>query len=157
MKSRPQIKTLEYSYITNGIYIGTNQCCQTHFDEKLKNEGIEADISLEEEQVDTPFGVQFYIWIPIKDHTAPTSEQLEFGVATLEKLVAMKKKVYVHCQNGHGRAPTMVAAYLIKKGKGVEEAIDFIKTKRPSIHLEKVQKELLEKFSKTINQTSHYL
>lgn len=157
MKSHPQIKTLEYSYITNGIYIGTNQCCQTHFDEKLKNEGIEADISLEEEQVDTPFGAQFYIWIPIKDHTAPTSEQLEFGVATLEKLVAMKKKVYVHCQNGHGRAPTMVAAYLIKKGKGVEEAIDFIKTKRPSIHLEKVQRESLEKFSKTINQTSHYL
>lgn len=153
MKSHPQIKTLEYSYITNGIYIGTNQCCQTHFDEKLKNEGVEADISLEAERVDTPFGVQFYIWIPIKNHTAPTSEQLEFGVATLEKLVAMKKKVYVHCQNGHGRAPTMVAAYLIKKGQNVDEAINFIKEKRSTIHLEEVQRNALVEFSKNGNNS----
>lgn len=151
MNSHPKIPTLEYNYITDGIYIGTNQCCQTHFDEKLKSEGIEADISLEEERVDTPFGVQFYTWIPIKNHTNPTREQLEFGVTALEKLVALKKKVYVHCQNGHGRAPTMVAAYLIKKGKSVDEAIDFIKEKRPTIHLEGVQKDALVKFSKNLN------
>lgn len=148
MNEHPQIKQLEYSYITDGIYIGTNQCCQTHFDENLKKEGIEANISLEEERVDAPFGVQFYVWIPIKNHTAPTSEQLSFGVATLEKLVGMKKKIYIHCQNGHGRAPTMVAAYLIKQGKGVDEAIEFVKTKRPSMHLEDVQRQALIKFSK---------
>ena len=139
----PQMKELEYNYITYGIYIGTNQCCQTHFDEKLKQEGIEVDVSLEQERVDTPFGVQFYVWIPIKNHTAPTNEQLNFGVGVLQKLVDMKKKIYVHCQNGHGRAPTMVAAYLTKRGKSVEEAIDFIKSKRPSIHLEEVQKQTL--------------
>ncbi|MCR4278996.1 MAG: dual specificity protein phosphatase family protein [bacterium] len=148
MNEHPQIKTLEYNHITDGIYIGTNQCCQTHFDEKLKREGIEADISLEEDRVDAPFGVQFYVWIPIKNHTAPTNEQLSFGVTTIEKLAGMKKKIYIHCQNGHGRAPTMVAAYLIKKGKTVDEAIDFIKNKRPTIHLEKVQKIALEKFYK---------
>lgn len=145
----PQIKTLEYNYIADGIYIGTNQCCQTHFAEKLKQEGIEADISLEERRVDTPFGVQFYIWIPIKNHTAPTQDQLDFGVSILEKLVGMKKKIYVHCQNGHGRAPTMVASYLIKRGEGVEEAIEFIKNKRPTIHIEEVQKQALEEWSKS--------
>ena len=128
-KEHPQIKILEYSYISDGIYIGTNQCCQIHFDEGLRKEGIEADISLEEERVDAPFGVKFYTWIPIKNHTAPTNEQLEFGVAVLEKLVSLKKKIYIHCQNGHGRAPTVVAAYLVKKGKGVDETIEFIKTK----------------------------
>lgn len=147
-KEHPQIKILEYSYITDGIYIGTNQCCQMHFDEGLRKEGIEADISLEEERVDAPFGVKFYTWIPIKNHTAPTSEQVDFGVTILEKLVEMKKKIYVHCQNGHGRAPTMVAAYLIKKGKGVDEAIEFIKTKRSTIHLEDIQKESLTEFAK---------
>lgn len=144
----PQIKELEYNYIDDGIYIGTNQCCQTHFDEKLKQEGITADISLEYDRVDAPFGIDMYVWIPIKDHTAPTPEQLDFAVTTIEKLVHMGKKIYVHCQNGHGRAPTMVAAYLTKKGKGVNEAINFIKAKRPSIHLENVQKEALIKFSK---------
>ena len=148
MNEHPQIKTLEYNHITDGIYIGTNQCCQAHFDEKLKREGIETDISLEEDRVDAPFGVQFYVWIPIKNHTAPTNEQLSFGVATIEKLAGMKKKIYIHCQNGHGRAPTMVAAYLIKKGKTVDEAIDFIKDKRPTIHLEEVQKLALEEFYK---------
>lgn len=148
MNEHSQIKQLEYNHITDGIYVGTNQCCQTHFDKKLKQEGIEADISLEEERVDAPFGVEFYAWIPIKNHAAPTHDQLDFGVATIEKLVNMKKKIYVHCQNGHGRAPTMVAAYLIKKGKSVDEAIEFIKTKRSSIHLEEEQKEALSEFSK---------
>lgn len=148
MNEHPQIKTLEYDSIADGIYIGTNQCCQTHFDEKLKKEGITADISLEEERVDTPFGITFFIWIPIKNHTAPTQEQLDFGVSVLEKLVAMKKKIYIHCQNGHGRAPTMIAAYLIKKGKTVDDAIGFIKDKRPTIHLEEVQKLALEGFYK---------
>lgn len=148
MNKHPQIKELEYSYIIDGIYIGTNQCCQTHFDEKLKLEGIDADISLEEERIDSPFGVNFYVWIPIRNHAAPTQEQLDFGIATIEKLVSMKKKIYVHCQNGHGRAPTMVSAYLIKQGKGMNEAIDFIKTKRPSVHLEEVQEDALREFSK---------
>ena len=149
MINHPQIKELEYNHITDGIYIGTNQCCQTHFDERLKKEGITADISLEEDRLDAPFGVDFYIWIPVKNHTAPKPDQLEFGVLVLKKLISMQKKVYVHCKNGHGRAPTLVAAYLIKKGKTPEEAEGLIKTKRPSIHLEDVQRQALGDFSKT--------
>lgn len=142
----PLAKTLEFNSITNGIYIGTNQCCQTHFDKRLRKEGVTADISLEEERVDAPFGVDFYIWIPINNHTAPTQDQLDFGVSVLEKLIIMKKKIYVHCQNGHGRAPTLVAAYLIRQGKTPTEAIEFIKSKRPTIHLEQVQRLALKKF-----------
>lgn len=143
MNTHPKEK-LNYNYITDGIYIGTNQCCKTHFDEQLLKDGISADISLEKNRVDAPFGVDFYIWIPVKDNEAPTPDQLGFGVQTLEKLVAMQKKVYVHCKNGHGRAPTLVAAYLIKKGKTVEEVIMFLKSKRSSIHLNETQKQALE-------------
>lgn len=143
-----QIKEFEYNHIIDGIYIGTNQCCQTHFDEKLKKEGVTADISLEEDRLDAPFGVEFYVWIPVKNHEAPSKDQLDFGVSVLEKLVAMGKKVYVHCKNGHGRAPTLVAAYLIKKGKTSKEAEAFIKLKRPTMHLEKAQRQALEDFSK---------
>ena len=143
-----QIKELEYDYITDGIYIGTNRCCQTHFDEKLKEGGITADISLEEDRLDTPFGVDFYLWMPVQNHTAPAHDQLEFGVAALEKLTAMGKRVYVHCANGHGRAPTLVAAYLVKKGKSPAEAEAFIKSKRPAMHLEDAQRQALEDFSK---------
>lgn len=144
----PQIQKLEYNYITEGIYIGTNQCCQTHFDERLKKEGITADISLEEDRIDAPFGVEFYIWIPVVNHMPPAPDQLEFGVSVLEKLVSMGKKVYVHCKNGHGRAPTLLAAYLVNKGKTPEEAEAFVKIQRPTIHLEEVQREALRHFSK---------
>lgn len=143
MEKHPQNK-LDFNYITDGIYIGTNQCCQTHFAETLKNEGIEADVSPEEERVDAPFGVDFYVWLPVKNYTAPKPDQLKFGVSALEKLTSNKKKVYVHCKNGHGRAPTLVAAFLIKQGKTTEEAIQLIKTKRPSVHLTDMQIESLK-------------
>lgn len=141
-----QLKKFEYDHITDGIFIGTNQCCQTHFDERLKKEGLTADISLEKDRLDAPFGVDFYVWLPVEDHTAPTFDQFDFGVAVLEKLIAMKRKVYVHCKNGHGRAPTLVAAYLMKKGKSSEEAVALIKSKRPVIHLQDVQIEALKKW-----------
>ena len=143
-----QIPILEYNYITDGVYIGTNQCCPTHFDDKLKQEGIGADISFEERRVDAPFDVGFYVWIPVKNHSAPTKDQLKFGVATIQHLVDMGKKVYVHCQNGHGRAPTLVAAYLATKGKSTDEAIEFIRKKRPTIHLDNIQKKSIEEFTK---------
>ena len=134
---------LNYDYIDDGIFVGTNQCCQEHFDERLRAGGITADISLEEDHLDAPFGVDFYVWIPVKNHTAPTSDQLEFGITVLEKLVALGRKIYVHCKNGHGRAPTLVAAYFIRKGKNAEEAEALLKSRRPSMHLEEVQRRAL--------------
>jgi len=35
----------------------------------LKKENITADISLEEDRLDVPFGVGIYTWIPTPDHT----------------------------------------------------------------------------------------
>ncbi|MEX1997538.1 MAG: dual specificity protein phosphatase family protein [Candidatus Andersenbacteria bacterium] len=146
MNTHPDHKPLDYNYITDGIYVGTNFCCQVH-NTPLIQEGIEADISLESDRVDAPFGVQFYSWLPVEDHTAPTREQLQVGVNMLETLVRLDKKVYVHCKNGHGRAPTLVAAYLIKQGKTLEEAVEFLKSKRTSIHLQDVQHVMLRKFA----------
>lgn len=141
------IGKIDFNYITDGIYIGTNQCCQTHFDEELKKLGITTDISLEEKRIDAPFGVDFYAWIPVKNHLPPTPDQLDLGVSTLEKLVALGKKIYVHCKNGHGRAPTLVSAYLIRKGKSPKEAEAFIKSKRPTMHLEEAQREALSAYA----------
>lgn len=150
MNAHPDHGPLDYDYITDGMYIGTNVCCQLHFDERLAQAEIEADISLEGEQVDAPYGVQFYLWLPVQDHAAPTLEQLAVGVSTLEMLIALGKKAYVHCQNGHGRAPTLVAAYLIKKGRSIEEAEEFIKTKRPAAHLRGVQKKALRAWQRSL-------
>lgn len=147
-KSSEHLLSFEYSQITDEIFIGTNMCCQTHFDKGLLVKGVSADISLDNEKVDSPFGVDFFSWIPVVDHEAPSEVQFELGVVILDKLVKLKKKVYVHCVHGHGRAPTMVAAYFVSRGDSVQGAIEGIKQKRPSIHLDDVQIEALEKFSK---------
>lgn len=144
-------KDLEYDYICDGIYVGTNHCCLIEFRDEVKHEGIEADLSLEEERIDAAYGANFFIWLPVIDHTSPTQEQFTFGVTVLEDLVRMEKKTLVHCANGHGRSPTMVAAYLIKtKDMTVDEAIAYIKERRPSIHPNDLQREGLEKYRNSL-------
>lgn len=150
-----EVTEFEFNYIDDGVYIGTNLCCQSHFDESLLKDGVAADISMEAEQVDTPYGVEFYVWIPVEDHKAPTQGQLEFGVSTLEKLIGMGKKIYLHCQHGHGRSPTLFAAYLIKtRNMDVEQASEFIKERRSTIHITEPQTQALQRYKAKLAPTS---
>jgi len=144
----PKHRLFEYSKIDKNIFIGSNMCCITHFDEKLLKKGITVDISLEGEVMDQPKGVKIFSWLPTKDHTPPTPQQLQIGVDIIDSVIKQKQKVYVHCQNGHGRAPTLVAAYYISKGMSVEDAIKKIQDKRSTIHLEKNQMQALKKYFK---------
>ena len=136
----------DFSQITDSLFLGTNQCCQSHFSDTLLSRGVTVDISLEEERVDAPFGVESYLWLPVTDHTPPTDDQMRTGVAFMESVLSRGKKIYVHCKNGHGRAPTLVAAYFISIGKTVDEAISLIKEKRPAIHLEESQTATLRNY-----------
>lgn len=138
----------EYSQITPTLYIGTNQCCQTHFKNELLKKGIKANISLEANRIDQPFGVQYYIWLPTKDHTPPNQKQLKVGVEFLKALQARKIKTYLHCQHGHGRAPTLAAAYFLTTGKSLKETLALLKKKRPTIHLNQKQIKALKEFRK---------
>ena len=139
---------MELSKITENIYVGTNMCCNMHF-QKLNDFGFDIDIDLEEERQEHPEKVKIYLWLPTTDKTAPTLKQLKAGVALIDQAVNNNEKVYVHCMNGHGRAPTLVAAYFIYHHKMmVNEAIDLVKQKRPEIHLEPAQIDMLEDYKK---------
>ncbi|MBI2889055.1 MAG: dual specificity protein phosphatase family protein [Candidatus Liptonbacteria bacterium] len=139
---------LDYHHIADGIFVGTNQCCLMGLHEVLKNEGITADISLEENRLDQPFGVAAYLWLPTPDHAPPSKLQLALGIAMLLELISHKQKVYVHCKNGHGRAPTLVAAFLIaERGYAPEKAIALLKSKRSSVHLQPGQEEMLKRLA----------
>lgn len=134
----------EYSKITEQVYIGTNSCCQTHFEESLLKKEVTVDISLEGEHLDQPGGVEVYLWLPTPDHHPPSLDATLLGTSALKQALANGQKVYIHCRNGHGRAPTFFAAYLIReKGMTPDEAIALIREKRPSIHLEESQLEFL--------------
>ena len=137
----------DYSQITDHIFIGTNFCCQAHFNEELVKKGVNADISLEENS-ESPLGVNSFLWLPTKDEHSPTQQQLLLGSVAIDLLIETGNKIYVHCRNGHGRAPTLVAAYFISQGKPLKEAIELVKSKRSEIHLNKEQTEALKMFEK---------
>ena len=111
-------------------------------------EGIKADISLERKRIDTPFGVKFYLWLPTQEHKPPSFEQLLAGACFLKFLEDQKIKVYIHCEHGHSRSLTFAAGFLIStKEMKVNEAIDFIKAKRPQVHINPAQKKALKNLS----------
>lgn len=152
MKNHPNKIPFEYSKINEYIYIGTNQCCQMHFKKGLLAKGIKADISIEKEKIDSPLGVDYFLWLPVSDFKAPSQKQIKIGADVIKECVDNKIKVYVHCKRGHGRSPAMVAAYFIQEGMKMNDAIKKIKAKRKSIHLQKSQIAALKKFEKRVNQ-----
>ena len=146
---------LDYDYIDEGIYLGSNQCCLMGLAEVLQKEGVSADISLEGERLDQPQGVEVYTWLPIPDGTPPSSEQLAYGVMSLTELVRQGRKIYLHCQNGHGRSTTLLSAYLIAtRGMTPEEAFTYIKERRSGVHLTDVQWHALESYYKNSSKNS---
>lgn len=141
----------DLSQITKFIFLGTNLCCLTRSHiQILLDLGVTAEIDLEKERQDVAPDVEVYLWLPVLDKTAPSVDQFAAGVILMTDMTKRSKKVYVHCQYGHGRSPTLVAAYLISQGRTVSEAIDTIKAARPEIHLEEGQMQALEEYYKTI-------
>lgn len=141
----------DYDQIMDTVFIGTNMCCQFGFSRELLAKGVRADISLESDRTDAPDGVDFFLWLPTDDGTAPEPNELQVGVSFISLLNAQKIKMYVHCKNGHGRAPTLVAAYLISTGMDVQQAVDTIAAKRPVIHLNDAQMQALHAYRQRIN------
>jgi len=137
----------EYNQIAPFIFLGTNKCCQDHFEQSLLKKGVRAEISLEQENLDKPYGVTYFFWLPVKDKKAPTQEQLLTGAKVLKNFVDQKIKTYVHCKRGHGRSPTLVAAYFILEGASHTEAIKRVRDKR-AIHMTKPQIAALKEFAK---------
>ena len=137
---------LNFDHIVDGIYIGNNFCCQVGLSDKLKEEGIDIDISLEESHVDNPLGVEAFLWLPTVDGQAPEPHLLTLGAMVLASAVSEGKKVYVHCQKGHGRSASLVMAYLLSQGHDFDEAFLKIKSAREDIHLNSTQVEKLRAY-----------
>ncbi len=148
-----RIGSFNYDIIERYILIGTSIETRAHFERLLKL-GMAADIDLQEEKMDTPSGVESFLWLPTKDFTPPTQRQLTIGSHFIEDMVNHKMRCYVHCNAGNGRAPTLVAAYYILAHEmNPTEAIKKIKTKRPSVNPNTTQRQALEKFYRLVQKS----
>lgn len=88
-----------------------------------------------------------YLYLPTLDNTAPSTEHLNQGVKFIEEELAKGGKVYVHCWEGLGRSPTLVAAYLVRTGLTPEQAWQKIRAVRPFIRPTQSQRDSLEAFA----------
>lgn len=144
---------VEFSKITEHLYVGTNMCCGVH-QTILTDMGFTAELDLEEERQEVPPRIPAYLWLPVRDHAAPSLVQLELGAAFIDAVAALGGKVYVHCRQGHGRSPTVAAAYFITRGLNTEEAVRRVQAGRPEAHPETSQVEALRKFEALVRSRS---
>lgn len=151
-KGRNDRHKFDYSKIMEYVFVGSDFCmgrnCKEHRVE-FEKLNVDSEINLSIEKKETPpDNVSSYTWIPVVDGHAPTQEQMEVGASIINEAVKSKKNIYVHCKNGHGRSPTLVAAYLVRyQGMNADEAIRLIEKKRPEAHIEKTQAQALREFA----------
>lgn len=145
---------MDYSVVTEQIIIGSDFCkmgvCKIH-GEEFKKLGVTSEINLSIENNELPPKEleESYTWLPVVDGHAPSQSQLDIGTSTMNDVLKSGKKIYVHCKNGHGRSPTLVAAYMIRfEGKTPQEAEELVKQKRPEIHIEETQLTALKEFER---------
>jgi protein-tyrosine phosphatase len=134
------------SRVTDNLWVGGQ-----HYPRGLSQMelcGISATLNLREEADDAHGGValQKHLWLPTPDDDAPTIEQLREGVTFIREAVEAGGKVYIHCAQGVGRAPTMAAAYLISQGKSPIEAMNLIRKVRPFITPTPIQLKRLDEW-----------
>lgn len=144
--------TFDYSKITDKLYIGSDLCkggvCLIH-GEEFKKLGVSVELNLSAENNELPpKDIEMYVWLPVVDGYPPTAGQLDLGTLIINNAIVSGKTVYVHCKNGHGRSPTLVAAYFIRYKKyTVAQALGFLKERREESHIEESQKRALEEFA----------
>jgi protein-tyrosine phosphatase len=138
-----------YSQITPQIYIGGQH--RRYGWEDMTAQGITAVVNMRHSD-DVKRGVasERYLHLPTTDNTPPSLEHLRQGVDFIADEIARGGVVYVHCGVGVGRAPTMVAAYLISTGMTSAQAWQLIRKTRPFIWPMRWQVKQVEKFAESL-------
>jgi atypical dual specificity phosphatase len=83
---------------------------------------------------------------PVEDFNRPTPEQFDEACVFLDKHMAQQNTVYVHCKAGRGRSCAVVCCYLVHRGMTADEAMAFVKQRRPHVSLGESQQAAVKAF-----------
>eukprot|EP00873_Tetraselmis_striata_P036629 jgi/Tetstr1/456893/TSEL_043563.t1 len=97
------------------------------------NEGFELFVTTEHY---AELGIE-HLHLPTVDFLfAPDVDDMERAVGFIHGNVSSGRRTYVHCKAGRGRSATVVVCYLVRHGgMAPEEAVEFVREKRPQISL----------------------
>jgi atypical dual specificity phosphatase len=140
------------SKVIPGLYVGGQQSKRGLA--KMRTLGINAVVNLREESDDVTRGVglDHYLWLPTPDDAPSALDDLDRGSLFIEKQLSTGRSVYVHCAAGVGRAPTLVAAYLVYKGMIPEDAWATVREVRPFIRPTPPQIEIINVYANALVQ-----
>ncbi|MDM8000146.1 MAG: dual specificity protein phosphatase family protein [Dehalococcoidia bacterium] len=150
------MSTLNFSWLIEGEVAGHSAPVSAEDLAYLKREGIRALVRMEDEyrvqvtaeQIQEQGLVDLYQ--PVADFTAPTLRQIERMIRFIEGNVAEGRPVGVSCHAGIGRTGTVLACYLVKKGRSAEDALLEVALKRRAAIETEEQKEAVREYARHI-------
>jgi len=140
----------KYSKLTANLYVGGRVSRLGLI--LLRVRGVTELVNLQEESPTRPASLSpnHYLSIPVKDLCALSEDEYIAGVQFIEQKLREQKKIYVHCREGIGRAPSLIAAHLISSGLSTDDAIKLIRQIRPFVALTDLQYNSLQIFHRKI-------
>ena len=150
------IPIMRYHRITDQVYLGPQHGKFAH--RRFARAGITASVNMRISYSDVDNGIGFgeYLQLPTKDGQAPSIEQLREGSDFIRRMVRQGGKVYIHCQTGLGRGPTMAAAYLMSEGLNMDAAVANVKAARTFTDLQASQLAVLRLFEAACRDERHH-
>jgi len=87
-----------------------------------------------------------YLNVPVLDRKTPNYFQIKEAITWIDYNISKNKKIFIHCNLGRGRAPTIVCLYLISKGMPANNAISMVKKNRRYTYFNKRQLNFIQEF-----------
>lgn len=137
-------KSKPFHKLTENVWIGRRLLNK----EEIQSIDLVIDLTCEFSESIEFIAVNEYLSFPILDAGVPDKKGF---INLLIYLRRFNGNVYIHCAQGSGRTGLVACGYLLFTGRSetIEEAYQFVKSKRPSVNLNSEQMKFLKQFNET--------